>query len=55
MSMAEEKGASKKEKKSIAPWRPRRTCPKCGPGRHLAEHANRFSCGRCGYLETKAK
>lgn len=26
-------------------------CPKCGPGTFLARHANRLSCGRCGYTE----
>lgn len=29
-------------------------CPKCGPGIFLAEHANRRSCGRCGYMETRS-
>jgi small subunit ribosomal protein S27Ae len=29
-------------------------CPKCGPGVFLAEHANRLSCGRCGYSESRA-
>ena len=24
-------------------------CPKCGEGVFLAEHKNRFSCGKCGY------
>ncbi|MAU75026.1 MAG: 30S ribosomal protein S27ae [Candidatus Poseidoniaceae archaeon] len=24
-------------------------CPTCGPGVFLAIHANRKSCGRCGY------
>ena len=32
----------------------RRHCPKCGPGVFLAEHKNRFSCGRCGYTEFKS-
>lgn len=31
----------------------RRACPKCGPGVFLAEHANRFACGNCGYTEFK--
>jgi small subunit ribosomal protein S27Ae len=31
----------------------RRACPKCGPGVFLGEHANRFSCGNCGYTEFK--
>jgi small subunit ribosomal protein S27Ae len=29
-------------------------CPKCGAGIFLAEHANRRSCGRCGYSESKS-
>ena len=24
-------------------------CPECGPGVFLATHADRKSCGRCGY------
>ncbi len=24
-------------------------CPRCGPGVFLAVHADRTSCGRCGY------
>ena len=31
-----------------------RHCPKCGPGVFLAEHKNRFSCGKCGYTEFKS-
>jgi len=31
----------------------RRHCPKCGPAVFLAEHKNRFSCGKCGYTEFK--
>jgi small subunit ribosomal protein S27Ae len=34
--------------------RTRKPCPKCGPGTFLAEHADRRSCGRCGYSESKA-
>jgi len=30
-------------------------CPKCGAGTFLAEHADRRSCGRCGYMETKVR
>ena len=33
--------------------RKRKECPKCGPGVFLAEHADRRSCGRCGYTEFK--
>ena len=32
----------------------RRHCPKCGDGFFLAEHKNRFSCGKCGYTEFKS-
>ncbi len=33
----------------------RRTdCPKCGRGVFLAEHADRLTCGRCGYTKFKA-
>ena len=31
----------------------RKHCPKCGPAVFLAEHNNRFSCGKCGYTEFK--
>ncbi len=33
--------------------RTKRHCPKCGEGVFLAEHANRVSCGKCGYTEFK--
>ncbi len=32
-----------------------KTCPRCGPGVFLAEHYDRFACGKCGYAEYKAK
>lgn len=35
--------------------RKRRFCPRCGPGVFLAEHADRFTCGRCRYTEFKKK
>ena len=28
-------------------------CPKCGPGVFMANHKDRFSCGKCGYFEKK--
>ncbi len=31
------------------------SCPKCGPGVFLADHGNRLFCGRCKYVEFKAK
>ena len=31
----------------------KRECLKCGPGVFLAEHNNRFACGKCGFMEKK--
>ncbi|MEM2878781.1 MAG: 30S ribosomal protein S27ae [Candidatus Hadarchaeales archaeon] len=28
-------------------------CPRCGPGIFMADHGNRWSCGKCGYTEFK--
>jgi len=53
--MAEEKKEAPKKAKKIPPYKPKRNCPKCGPGVHLAEHPNRFGCGKCGYFEKKSK
>ncbi|PIU22535.1 MAG: 30S ribosomal protein S27ae [Candidatus Diapherotrites archaeon CG08_land_8_20_14_0_20_30_16] len=33
--------------------RTRKTCLKCGAGVFMAEHKNRYSCGKCGYTEMK--
>ena len=33
----------------------RTPCPKCGAGVYLANHADRASCGRCGYTEFKGR
>jgi small subunit ribosomal protein S27Ae len=33
--------------------RTHKPCPKCGAGTFLAEHADRRSCGKCGYSESK--
>lgn len=30
-----------------------RTCPKCGPAVFMAEHKDRYYCGRCHYTEFK--
>ncbi|MBD6955343.1 MAG: 30S ribosomal protein S27ae [Thermoplasmata archaeon] len=35
--------------------RKRKSCPKCGPGVFLAEHSDRYTCGKCGYTEFKKK
>ncbi len=59
--------AKKKEKKNKKPskkWEKykvengkitekKRYCPKCGPGVFLAEHKDRWHCGKCGYTEFK--
>ncbi|MGI0141766.1 MAG: 30S ribosomal protein S27ae [Candidatus Micrarchaeales archaeon] len=52
--MAEEakKEAPKKAKKAPKPYKPGRSCPKCGS--RMAEHANRNTCGKCGYTELKS-
>ena len=42
-------GLYKVEGETLERLRPH--CPKCGPGTFLAKHANRTSCGRCGYTE----
>ncbi|UCH03926.1 MAG: 30S ribosomal protein S27ae [Candidatus Thorarchaeota archaeon] len=33
----------------------KRTCPRCEKGTFMAEHFDRFACGRCGYTEFKRK
>jgi small subunit ribosomal protein S27Ae len=30
-------------------------CQKCGPGYFLADHSDRYVCGKCGYVEVKKK
>jgi small subunit ribosomal protein S27Ae len=30
-------------------------CPKCGPAYFLADHKDRLYCGKCHYVEIKAK
>ncbi|MCL4345729.1 MAG: 30S ribosomal protein S27ae [Candidatus Thermoplasmatota archaeon] len=35
--------------------RQKRNCPRCGVGVYLAEHEDRFTCGKCGYTEFKKK
>ena len=55
----------KKPKKQSKSWelydlssglqRKRKFCLKCGPGFFLAEHNNRTTCGKCGYVEFKGQ
>ena len=35
--------------------RKNKSCPKCGPGILLANHKDRATCGKCGYVEMKGK
>jgi small subunit ribosomal protein S27Ae len=30
-----------------------KTCPKCGKGVFMANHSDRWTCGKCGYMEKK--
>jgi small subunit ribosomal protein S27Ae len=32
-----------------------KTCIKCGSGYFLADHKDRYVCGKCGYSEKKSK
>lgn len=41
--------AEKKEGKGIKPYKPGKMCPKCNS--RMAEHVDRYSCGKCGYTE----
>lgn len=47
-----DKPKAKKVKKPQA-YKPGKYCPKCGPGTKLADHKDRISCGKCGYMEKK--
>ncbi|MGV8162738.1 MAG: 30S ribosomal protein S27ae [Candidatus Nanoarchaeia archaeon] len=33
--------------------RKNKSCPKCGAGVFLADHKDRITCGKCGYMEKK--
>ncbi len=35
--------------------RKNKSCPKCGSGVFLANHKDRMTCGKCGYMEKKSK
>lgn len=51
----------KKQKKSKGIWelygiagglkRKNKFCPKCGAGTFMAQHKDRYTCGKCGYME----
>ncbi len=52
--VAEEKGKGK-AKAGLRLHRTRKVCPRCGAGVFLAEHKDRYSCGKCGYTEFMKK
>jgi ubiquitin-small subunit ribosomal protein S27Ae len=35
--------------------RVKKSCNKCGEGYFMAEHKDRYSCGKCGFTEFKKK
>lgn len=41
------------EKKGDKVVRKNPFCPKCGPGYFMANHKDRKTCGKCGYMEKK--
>ena len=30
-------------------------CPRCSEGVFMADHGDRYACGKCGYTEMKTK
>ncbi len=58
------KGAGSKKKKSNqmssiyelggdSLKRKNKSCPKCGPGVFMGSHKDRWSCGKCGFMEKR--
>lgn len=43
------------EKKGDKVERKGKSCPKCGTGFFMAQHADRSYCGGCGYTEFQKK
>jgi small subunit ribosomal protein S27Ae len=51
--MAEEK-PKKEKKREIKIYKPAsKFCPKCGS--RMADHSDRYACGKCNYTEWKEK
>ena len=54
-------GAGKKDKKARLPYEKQgdkivklnKECPKCGSGVFMANHKDRWACGKCKYTEFK--
>lgn len=67
MADAPKKGGKKEEKPEVynkrslykvegtKVVRSRKFCPKDGPGVFMAEHKDRWSCGKCGHTEFKPR
>jgi small subunit ribosomal protein S27Ae len=57
----EEKNQKKREKKIFSLYniendkitRLRPTCERCGVGYFMADHGDRYTCGRCGFTRYK--
>jgi len=41
-------------KKGDSMDRNRKSCPKCGQGFFMAKHSDRWTCGKCSYVEFKS-
>ncbi len=50
--MAENK-KEQKQKKAPEAYKQGRQCPKCYS--RMADHSDRYACGKCGYTEFKQK
>lgn len=45
---------SKKWEKYKGSEKTNKFCPKCGPGVFMANHKDRETCGKCGYMVKKS-
>ncbi len=45
--------AEKKKQRITKAYKAGKNCPKCGSGFKLADHKNRYACGKCHYTEMK--
>ena len=53
MTKKEKKSEEKEFKEEKMEKKEKTFCPKCGPGTKMAEHENRYHCGKCGYTRWK--
>ncbi len=64
--MAKEKVKKKAKRPSPQVWkfykiengkliRLRRFCPRCGAGVYMADHGDRWACGKCGFTIFKSR